>query len=472
MIGLITEALQAGFAAFERDDMVGYAHHTGKAGGIAAATGVYGIKALSLCDDISDAYEIGDADFMVAILDEATERPDNPSIGAATGAEKSISWPEYGAALHQAVEADAAGDKMRYALMTGFVSGLMFNDPGPNYPDRGTILDSITVAYENGSAELLHWAQARIAAGNRLSEPLFFVKVGAEDAERQRVADASDRYYEERMRMMRWVQNFGLRNARAEDEKVAVPGSMAINHSLRRQALRGSDPDRTTTREPGDAESYIKRGGAKKGRGDYEGAIADYDRAIAFAPDNADAYYLRGDAKRVMGDYDGAIADCDRAIALDPDNSGGCNIRGMSKWEQGDSEGAIADFDRAIELDPAHAAAYYIRGMIKEETGDHEGAIPDFDRAIELGHDSDDVYNYRACAKSHMGNYEGAIADLDRSIELDPDAVWTYRYRGYAKMNLEWYEGAIADFDRVLELDPNDEYAREHRDIARSHTED
>ena len=33
----------------------------------------------------------------------------------------------------------------------------------------------------------------------------------------------------ERMRMMRWVQNFGLRHARAGDEAVAVPGSMAIN---------------------------------------------------------------------------------------------------------------------------------------------------------------------------------------------------------------------------------------------------
>ena len=99
MIGLIAEALQAAFAAFERRDMAGYAHHTGRAGGVAATTGVYGIKALSLCDDISDAYETDDADFMAAILDEATERLDNPDAGAAiTDAGKAISWPEYGSA--------------------------------------------------------------------------------------------------------------------------------------------------------------------------------------------------------------------------------------------------------------------------------------------------------------------------------------------------------------------------------------
>ena len=418
---------------------------------VAAATGVYGIKALSLCDDISDAYETGDAGFMVAILDEATERLDNPDAGAAiTDAGKAISWPEYGLALHQAAEAKDAGDRLRYALMTGFAAGLMFNSPGPSHPEYGTIPDAIVAAYETGSDELLQYAQARIGTGARMTDPTPFMP-----------DEQYNRYREERMRTMRWLQNFGLRQARVSDQRVAMPGSMRINHAARQLA-----------QESNDATTYIGRGSAKKRKGDYEGAIADYDRAIALAPDNADAYYLRGDAKRVMGDYDGAIADCDRAIELDPDNSGGCNIRGMSKWEQGDSEGAIADFDRAIELDPAHAAAYYIRGMIKEETGDHEGAIPDFDRAIELGHDSDDVYNYRACAKSHMGNYEGAIADLDRSIELDPDAVWPYRYRGYAKMNLEWYEGAIVDFDRVLELDPDDEYAREHRDIAHSHTED
>ena len=104
MISLIAAALQEAAAASERGDGDNYAHHTGRAGGIAAAIGAFGIKALSLCDDISNAYETGDATFMAAILAEVTERLDNPDAGAAITEREAISWPEYGAALHQAVE--------------------------------------------------------------------------------------------------------------------------------------------------------------------------------------------------------------------------------------------------------------------------------------------------------------------------------------------------------------------------------
>ena len=43
----------------------------------------------------------------------------------------------------------------------------------------------------------------------------------------------------ERMRMMRWVQNFGRRHARAGDEAVAVPNSMSINHAARQMNAQG-----------------------------------------------------------------------------------------------------------------------------------------------------------------------------------------------------------------------------------------
>ena len=55
MISLMVEALQEALAASERGDTQSYAFHAGKAGGVAAAIGAYGIKSLSMCDDISDA---------------------------------------------------------------------------------------------------------------------------------------------------------------------------------------------------------------------------------------------------------------------------------------------------------------------------------------------------------------------------------------------------------------------------------
>ena len=149
MLSLITVALQEAIAALERDDLESYAFHTGKAGGVAAAVGAFGIKALLMCDDISDAYETGNSGLMAVILAEATERLDNPDTGARAMDSGAIGWPEYGAALNQAVEAKADGEVLRYALMMGFVSGLLFSNPGPNHPEHGTILDAIGCSLRN-----------------------------------------------------------------------------------------------------------------------------------------------------------------------------------------------------------------------------------------------------------------------------------------------------------------------------------
>lgn len=236
MLSLIVADLQEVFAAVERGDAKNYAFHTGKAGGLAAATGawislddeeaedynpdypVYVCRVL--CDAISSAYEYNFLDEIEDILLELTGQADEEGEYDDSLVE-SIGWAEYGAALNEAVRAKEEGNELRYALMMGFTSGLMFNDSGPRYEDR-SILDAITAAYETESDELLDWARARIGAGVRMTDPTPFM--GKEQY---------DRYMAEKLETLRWVQNFGLHRARADDESVAVPGSMAINHAVR-----------------------------------------------------------------------------------------------------------------------------------------------------------------------------------------------------------------------------------------------
>ena len=473
MLSLIIDELNEAMSFLWEDDH-GYAYHTGKAGGIAGAIGARGFLLESLCDEISNAYELldlaaGDSDdfddfdpeefedasayiadregYFWSVILHLKENPDSDASHDGPAAVH-IGWEEYGVALNEAVKAKEDGDGLRCALMIGFVSGLMFRDPGPRYPE-GSILDAIAEGYEQDRSERVQWAQARLAAAHRLSDPTPFMG-----------KDEYDRYMEEKLEVMRWAQNFGLHAARAGDERVAVPGSMRINHALRQQTQQDDDPG-----------AYFNQGITKMGQGDYDGAIADFDHAIELDPSHVSAYYNRGEAKRGKGDYESAIADCDRAIAINPDDAGGYNIRGMSRWNMGDHEGAISDFDHAIAFDPDHASAYFIRGMIKQEKGDNSQAISDFDRAIELDPKDAGALNNRGYVKSHIGDYEGAITDFDRAIELDPDDGWPYTYRGYSKMNIGDHEGAIVDFNRAIEIDPNDTYSQEMRDLAKSHVE-
>ena len=255
MLDLIVAELESAFHGIAwGDDLSYFAYDSGKAGGIAAATGTEGVHTLSLCDDISEAYESivafdahldslenhevsddDDDDFdevvfgiqnrqsnVFYILENISERLESGQETEPYDSAPEIGWAEYGAALNEAVMAKESDDQLRYALMMGFVSGLMFNNPGPSDPEYGTILDAIATAYTENSDAALHYAQARIAAGVRMTDPTPFM--GKEQY---------DRYMEERLRTLRWVQNFGLHRARAGDETVAVPGSMAINQAVR-----------------------------------------------------------------------------------------------------------------------------------------------------------------------------------------------------------------------------------------------
>ena len=229
-----------------------YAYHAGKAGGISTAIGARGLLYESLCDDISDAYErlelaaaysedfddfdpeefedlaeyisVREGAFWDIVLHLKKVTEDDTAYDDTAAAR--IGWEEYGAALNEAVQAKVDGDGLRYALMIGFVSGLMFRDPGPQYPE-GSILNAIEEGYEQDKAERLQWARERLAAAHRLSDPTPFMGKSAYGG-----------YMEEKFQMMRWVQNFGLLGARAVDENVAVPNSMRIYHALREQARR------------------------------------------------------------------------------------------------------------------------------------------------------------------------------------------------------------------------------------------
>lgn len=446
MIGQITAALHEGLSAFARDDMEGYAWHIGKAGGVASAVGAFGIRGLSMCDDISHAYESSDSVFMQVILAEAMQRLDNPGSAAAIMDSNAISWSEYGAALNQAVEAKSNSDRLRYALMIGFVSGLMFNDPGPSHGDQGTILDAITAAYDAESDGLLQAAQRRISSGLRHTDPSAFMQ-----------GDQYDRWREERLRMMRWLQNFGLRQDRASDGRVAIPGSMKINHAVRQQA-----------RQDEDAGVYFNRGVSRIGQGDHAGALADFDRAIEIDPDNAEAHSHRGSTRMHMGNIDGAIADFDRAIEIERNNIGAYVSRAIGRQNKGDHRGAIADWDQALELKPDDGGWYVNRGMVKEIIGDDHGAVADYTQAIEVEPDYEVGYIARAHINERRGNYESAIADYDYVIEFWPDDAASYGDRGLVKRCTGDYDGAIADYNRALELRPDDVALHIDRGLAKS----
>ena len=208
----VVEALRKAFDALEADRSSdrshGYAFHCGEAGGIAAVTGVPGVHALALCDDISDAYEDGDTELMRFLLDELQSRQRDDNVQRVRYGNSEIYAPAFDSALHEALHSMEAGNGLRCSLMIGFVAGLMYRYRGPGYRLLRTVRDEVIEAYDTGCGALLRRTAETLGAATRFTDP------GPSMSNRE-----ARKHYEELFRMLRWVQDFGLRQARAKNQR-------------------------------------------------------------------------------------------------------------------------------------------------------------------------------------------------------------------------------------------------------------
>ena len=213
MRAVIAESLQKAFDALKEDgssphNSRGYAFHCGEAGGLATVARVAGDHALELCDDISDAYENGDPKLMRFLLDEVQSRPRNDEGRRGLPGNMEIQAPAFDNVLQEALHSKEAGDSLRCSLMIGFVVGLMYRYQGPGYRPLETVRGDILRGYETDCDELLHQAGKTLGFATRFTDP------GPSMSN-----PAARQHYEELFRMLRWVQNFGLRQARAKNQR-------------------------------------------------------------------------------------------------------------------------------------------------------------------------------------------------------------------------------------------------------------
>jgi lipoprotein NlpI len=139
---------------------------------------------------------------------------------------------------------------------------------------------------------------------------------------------------------------------------------------------------------------------------------ADRVRAIA--------YYNRGNALAGKGDHDGAIADYDAALKLAPANARAYNNRGTVYRDRGDSERALADFTEAVKLNPRDADAHYNLGNVLVAKGETARAIASYSAAIMADRRNANAYVARAIAQLYAGAPAKAQTDLWLAQRIAP----------------------------------------------------
>jgi len=178
-------------------------------------------------------------------------------------------------------------------------------------------------------------------------------------------------------------------------------------------------------------KSLVARGDVLMARNKVDAAIETYTKAIESNPAYAEAYVKRGLARRAKGDLAGSIDDYEKAASLDPKATRNNRFvaesysnRGYNKLNEMDVDGAIADFTRAADIAPAEADHYYKRGharLIKEE---FDAAVADFDKALALVDRWNTplktlVYANRGMARHLQGEEDEARKDFDECVRLN-----------------------------------------------------
>jgi tetratricopeptide (TPR) repeat protein len=156
---------------------------------------------------------------------------------------------------------------------------------------------------------------------------------------------------------------------------------------------------------------------ALRGKGDKQGAAAEYEHAVKVVGDNAELRYAYGSLLLEMGNKDraatelkaalssagsnrallasigrllgpaGAYADC--ISALDKAISAGDDAelrvrRGVCRHSMKDEAGAKADYEAALKLNPKYAPGHYYLGESLKASGDTAQAIKEFEAAHTL----------------------------------------------------------------------------------------
>lgn len=177
------------------------------------------------------------------------------------------------------------------------------------------------------------------------------------------------------------------------------------------------------------AGTHLKRGDLLISQNKVAEALASYDKAVEADPGWAAAYVKRGMARRAKGDLDGSIEDYEKAGSLDPRSTANnaavaesYSNRGLNRFYRLETGPAVADFTRAIEHDGKEPNHFFRRGqahLVEEELG---AAVADFDRAEALNRGNEFlttlIYVHRGYAMMLLGRQDEAKREFEKCRQL------------------------------------------------------
>jgi tetratricopeptide (TPR) repeat protein len=164
-------------------------------------------------------------------------------------------------------------------------------------------------------------------------------------------------------------------------------------------------------------------GVAFKGKGDLQGAIANYRRGLKLMPNDTTLHSALGDALWNVSDWDGALASYRRALELDPENAYSHNSAAWRFANRTDADGKFLQAEQAVEwarkateLEPDQPAYQNTFGLALYRAGQWREASEALLKSISLGEDGPYNWLFLAMAYWQLDQKDKAQEWYDKSL--------------------------------------------------------
>jgi tetratricopeptide (TPR) repeat protein len=202
-----------------------------------------------------------------------------------------------------------------------------------------------------------------------------------------------------------------------------------------------------------DPQAYSDRALAHSFLGNIDSAIEDYTKALSKNPGDANTLIRRAQMLAQQGDHESAIDDYTKVIRKDPANHWARYCRALSRSSSGQVDEANSDILKSIKLAPKHPRYHVLNSEILQKKKEFARAIKAYDKAIALDSHDPSLYARRGAALMSQRHYLKSIYDFTRSIELLPNQASILISRGQAFLKLEQGTSARRDFESALGMD-------------------
>ena len=177
--------------------------------------------------------------------------------------------------------------------------------------------------------------------------------------------------------------------------------------------------DEATKINPNNPWSYIKKGRALNGLGDYHHALTEFNTAASMDPQNPWIYIHRGVSYNFLRNHQQALFEEDKAISLDATIIWAYIDRGWAYIGLRNFKQALVDLNRAVQMDPKNPQAYIARAWAHNGLGNKQQSMEDLDKCLRLAPNNSLIHVNIAAFYAKSGEKEKALSELGKAISIN-----------------------------------------------------